>query len=262
MDANHVGAQQRWEDYQNSLKRNQRGSFAAPPALTSNAIKALLQYSATPLHDDAGTAYSALEQGAGLVNGAGAIALSSRIDTTMATGAYWMTVDSSPVTNFGDVDEPWSQATIWGSRLLRGTSIVDLRQAAWEDNVVWGTGELRKVIWGTLADGEDNIVWGTFADSEDNIVWGTSIPLSTTLTWAGNVMLEDNIVWGTAMTWDDNVVWGTNLIGFFNGINVVWGTLSDTEDNIVWGTLSEDNIVWGTSAKKVTVLGTMIGGGL
>ena len=262
MDANHVGAQQRWEDYQNSLKRNQRGSFAAPPALTSNAIKALLQYSATPLHDDAGTAYNALEQGAGLVNGAGAIALSSRIDTTMATGAYWMTADSSPVTNFGDVDEPWSQATIWGSRLLRGTSIVDLRQAAWEDNVVWGTGELRKVIWGTLADGEDNIVWGTFADSEDNIVWGTSIPLSTTLTWAGNVMLEDNIVWGTAMTWDDNVVWGTNLIGFFNGINVVWGTLSDTEDNIVWGTLSEDNIVWGTSAKKVTVLGTMIGGGL
>jgi serine protease AprX len=259
-DANQAAARQRWDAYQDSLKRNQRGSFAAPPALTANAIKALLQYSATPLRNDEGIAYNALEQGAGLVNGAGAVTLSSSIDTTMPAGAYWMTVDTLPVTTFGGVDEVWSQSAIWGTRLLRGTSIVALRQLAWEDNVVWGTGELQKIVWGTLADGEDNIVWGTLAGSEDNIVWGTSIPLSTTLTWAGNVMLEDNIVWGTAMTWDDNVVWGTNLVGFFDGTAVIWGSFS--EDNIVWGTLSEDNIVWGTSARKVNVLGTSSGGGL
>ena len=51
-------------------------------------------------------------------------------------------------------------------------------------------------------------------------------------------------------------------LGFFSEDNIVWGTFRGDEDNIVWGTLSEDNIVWGTSANKVSVLGTMIGGGL
>lgn len=261
IDANQSGAQQRWQEYEDSLKRNQRGSFEAPPGLTSNAIKALLQYSATPLHDASGAIYGQLEQGAGLVNGAGAIALASNIDTTRGVGRYWLTTDTAPYTNFGGTYEPWSQAVIWGTRLLRGTSVVDLRQVAWEDNVVWGTGELNNIVWGTFSADEDNIVWGTLL-TEDNIVWGTSLPLSTDLAWAGNAALEDNIVWGTATIWDDNVVWGTNLVGFFNGSNVVWGTFSGNEDNIVWGTLNEDNIVWGTSANKVSVLGTMIGGAL
>jgi serine protease AprX len=255
LEANHSGAYQRWL----AEKRNQRGSFTAPPALTTNTIKAVLQYSATPLRGATGSAYNALEQGAGLVNGAGALALSYSLDTAKPAGAYWMTADTAPFTSFGGVDEPWSGTVVWGTRLLRGSSVVDLRQAAWEDNIVWGTGELYNVVWGTVAD-EDNIVWGTLAGGEDNIVWGTSLPLSTHLTWAGNASFEDNIVWGTAMSWEDNVVWGTGLIGALRGNNIVWGSVSD-EDNIVWGTLSEDNIVWGT-AKRVIVLGTAIGGGL
>jgi serine protease AprX len=254
-EANQSGAYQRWL----AEKRNQRGAFTAPPALTSNTIKAMLQYSATPLRGDDGGAYNALEQGAGLVNGAGALALSYYLDTAKPAGAYWMTADTAPFTTFGGVDEPWSGIVVWGTRVLRGSSVVDLRQAAWEDNVVWGTGELYNVVWGTVAD-EDNIVWGTLAGDEDNIVWGTSLPLSTHLTWAGNASFEDNIVWGTAMSWEDNVVWGTGLIGALRGNNIVWGSVSD-EDNIVWGTLSEDNIVWGT-ARRVNVLGTAIGGGL
>ena len=255
IEANQSGAQQRWL----AEKRSHRGSFVAPPALTSNTIKALLQYSATPLDSDNGGAYNALEQGAGLVNGVGALGLSYHLDTTKPAGAYWMTTDTAPFTDFGGIDEPWSGTVLWGTRMLRGSSVVDLRQAAWEDNIVWGTGELYDIVWGMVAD-EDNIVWGTFAGDEDNIVWGTSLPLSTNLTWAGNVSREDNIVWGTAMSWEDNVVWGTGLIGVLRGNNIVWGTMS-SEDNIVWGTLSEDNIVWGT-AKRVNVLGTAIGGGL
>lgn len=271
IDANHSAARQRWDEYQTSLRRNQRTSFSAPPALTGNAIKALLQYSATPLHDDAGAIYGPLEQGAGLVNGVGATALAYNINTTTGAGQYWLTSETAPFTNFGGTDEPWSQAVLWGTRLVRGTSLVDLRQVAWEDNVVWGTGELNTIVWGTLSQSEDNIVWGTLLD-EDNIVWGTSLPLSTDLAWAGNAGLEDNIVWGTTMVWDDNIVWGDALVGFFNGLNIVWGTLSSDEDNIVWGTLDEDNVVWGTfddednvvwgtSVNQVGVLGTTTGGG-
>ncbi len=255
-EANRVGAEQRWQDYQLTLKRNQRDAFQNPPALGVNAIKALLEYSATPLHDAAGVPYSALEQGAGLVNGLGAIALAYYIDTTRSAGQYWVTHETPPFTNFGGVDEPWSQTVIWGSRLLHGTSVVGVRQAAWEDNIVWGTGAFTNTVWGMLSENEDNIVWGTLSLDEDNIVWGTNVPLSTTLTWSGNAFLEGEIVWGTAAAdWEDNIVWGTGLIGVYNGQNIVWGTAAGDEDNIVWGTLDEDNIVWGTSANKVTVLG-------
>jgi serine protease AprX len=268
LDANRAGAEQRWQEYQDSLKRNQREPFPAPPALTPNTVKALLEYSATPLRNTNGVPYSALEQGSGLVNGVGAVALAYYLDTTRRAGQYWLTHDTVPSTDFGGVQEPWSQTVIWGDHLLHGTSVVDLRQAAWEDNIVWGTGAFQNIVWGMFDEDEDNIVWGTLAD-EDNIVWGTSLPLSTRLTWAGNAALEDNIVWGTGTTWATNIVWGTSLIGTFNGQSIIWGTFSSDEDNIVWGTLDEDNIVWGTmdgednivwgTANKVSALGILGG---
>jgi serine protease AprX len=261
IEANQFAAEQRWQQSQDLLKRNQRSAFPGVPMLSSSTIKAMLQYSATRIHNDAGVIYSPLEQGAGLVNGLGAIALAYAVDTTKAVGQYWATFEMPPTTNFGGVEEPWSETVIWGTRLLHGTSVVYLRQSAWEANIAWGTGELTDKVWAMMSDGEDNIVWGTVAD-EDNIVWGTSVPLSTDLTWAGNALLEDNIVWGTAANWEDNIVWGTGLVGVFDGQSVIWGTCSGDEDNIVWGTLSEDNIVWGTSANKVSVLGTSIGGAL
>lgn len=253
VDASRAGAEQRWLDYENSLKRNQRGTFSPPPALSANAIKALLEYSATPLHNDAGATYGPLEQGAGLVNGLGATTLAYNIDTARGAGAYWLTANVAASTTFGGSDEVWSQTVIWGTQLLRGTSVVDLHQAAWADNIVWGSGALGGVLWGMFSADEDNIVWGTSAD-EDNIVWGTSLPLSTKLAWAGNAGLEDNIVWGTSVMWAQNIVWGSGFVGYFNGQNIVWGTLSNDEDNIVWGTVDEDNIVWGTSANRVSAL--------
>jgi serine protease AprX len=266
IEANQYAGYQRSQQAQAGLKGFLKISFVAPPPLTSNAIKAMLQYSATEIHDGTGAAYGPLEQGAGLVNGLGAIALAYMTDTTKAAGQYWMTADMPPSTNFDGAEEAWSQTVIWGTRLLRGTSVVDLNQVAWAQNIVWGTGELNNIVWGTLSDDEeeDNIVWGTLAD-EDNVVWGTSVQLATNLSWAGNAVLdEDNVVWGTGMLWDDNVVFGSNLLGFYDGLNIVWGTFSDTgeEDNIVWGTFEDDNVVWGTSANRVTLLGTSTGGGL
>jgi serine protease AprX len=265
VEANEYGGYQRWYQTQSGLRRNQKTAFVAPPSLTSNAIKALLQYTATRIHDGSGVAYAPLEQGSGLVNGLGAVALAYLTDTTKAAGQYWMTFDMPPSTDFGGTEEAWAQTVIWGTRILRGTSVVDLNQVAWAENIVWGTGELNTIVSGTLSrDEEDNIVWGTLVE-DDNVVWGTSVPLSTDLLWAGNAALEDdNVVWGTGMVWDDNVVFGTGLIGYFDGFNIVWGTFSgDGEgDNIVWGTFEDDNVVWGTSANKVSVLGTSAGGGL
>jgi serine protease AprX len=222
------------------------------PALTANATKAILQYSATPLHGKDGTVYDPLAQGTGEVNGRGALLLSYSADTTRQAGTFWLADEWPPATEFGGVDQPWAQSIVWGTRIVRGSSLVEVNQTAWAANIVWGTGQMGNIVWGTLSE-DDNIVWGTLLDG-DNIVWGTALFL-------GNAQYAENIVWGTAAAWDDNIVWGTGLLGTFDGDNIVWGTLSDDADNIVWGTLSDDNIVWGTSDNTLTVSRTPNGGG-
>jgi subtilisin family serine protease len=255
IEAHNYGASMRWEQGQ-SGKKNLRGPFPGAPALTSKAIKAMLQYSATPLRDANGVAYDALTQGSGEVNGQGAMILAYYADTTKSAGSFWMTGVVTPSTTFGDVETSWAQTITWGTRLVRGSSIVEINQPAWDDNLVWGTGALDDLVWGRLTEDDDNLVWGTFFDA-DNLVWGTHL-------FSGDALLDDdNLVWGTSIDWGENLVWGTNLLGTFDGDNLVWGTsLDETLDNLVWGTLDDDNLVWGTSANKVMVLGTSIGGGL
>lgn len=245
------GAYQRWQAEQSNLRWYQRSEYAGAPALTPNAIKAMLQYSATPLGTADGVPYDALTQGSGEVNGAGALQLAYSADTTRRAGTFWLTDAWPPVTQFGGVDEPWAQTIVWGTRVVRGSSVVEVNQAAWAANIVWGTGQMSNIVWGTISE-DDNIVWGTLLDG-DNIVWGTALFL-------GNAAFAENIVWGTAMAWNDDIVWGTGLLGVFDGDNIVWGTFADGADNIVWGTLSDDNIVWGTS-DRLANSSTSDGGG-
>jgi serine protease AprX len=235
LDANQAAAYQRW-----SSTRGRKAAYVAPPRLTANAVKAMLQYSATPLRDAAGQPYDHLTQGTGLVNGFGAVNLAYYTDTAQPTGAYWSIQYVTPLTIFGGLPEGWAQAGIWGTRIVRGSSLMEVHQSAYDENIVWGTGEY-------------NIVWGTVGDDE-NIVWGTSIDLGFDIAWSGNVTLDENIVWGTFNSWDENIVWGTSLVGYFDGENIVWGS-TDGEENIVWGTLLDENIVWGT-ANRVAVLGS------
>jgi hypothetical protein len=185
-----------------------------------------------------------------LVNGLGLVELAYYTDTSKTAGQFWMTLTGYPYsTPFGGVEQPWAQQVIWGTRLLGGSSVVDVNQFGWSADVVWGTGE------------DDNVVWGTTSD-DDNVVWGTSVPISLDLVWSGNATLTTNVVWGTtADDWDDNVVWGAGLVGYFDGTTVIWGAFSDDDDNVVWGTLDDDDVVWGTSADKVTSL-WILGGAL
>ena len=214
-----------------------------PRPLSINAVKAMLQYTATPLRDADGNRYDVLTQGSGLVNGTAAVTLAGLVDATKAPGTFWLPTSLNAWTRFDNVDEAWSQAIVWGTRLVQGSSLLELNQLAWSDNIVWGTGEF------------DNIVWGTF--NGDDLVWGTALS-ALDVAWFGNAALADNIVWGTT-DWADNIVWGSALIGFFGNDNIVWGTFSI--DNIVWGTLSDDNIVWGTH-NVTTQASSLIGGGL
>ena len=219
-------------------------------ALTPNAVKAVLQYSSIPVEQADGTAFEPLAQGAGQINGRGAIALSWLIDTGIAVGQPWLRLPVIPASFIDGRLHAWSRALVWDDAVVRKSNAIYVNSQLWGDNIVWGTGcdtddpQCLATVWGAAADA-DNIVWGTgfawaadvvfpdrvigFFAGDDNIVWGTLAGLD-----------EDNIVWGT-VNGNDNIVWGT-----LRGDDIVWGTWGD--DNIVWGTWAADNIVWGTMA--------------
>ena len=243
IEANEYAAYSR---YQSSGRLKKLAPYVPPPALTPNAIKAMLQYSATPLRDASGNPYDRLTQGAGEVDGLGAVTLAYTVDTSKLPGTAWMPA-VTPSTQFGTELHAWSQSIVWGTRLVSGVGLMEVNQLAWSQAMTWGAGELDNIVWGTVADGEG-----------DNIVWGTAFDLLEVV-WAGSVLEQDNIVWGTSLAdWSQNIVWGT-AIGVLEGDNIVWGTTSFSEgDNIVWGTIETDNIVWGTSR----VMGFVLVGGV
>lgn len=201
--------------------------------LTPNAVKMVLEFTAIPVSDADGRPFDVLSQGAGAINGSGAIRVGLAIDAAQPVGRKWLTVGMPFQSTIAGETHAWSQMMIWGPHRVIGSGIVDENRAAWANSVAWGEG---------IGDGGDNIVWGTASDAGDNIVWGTNFIWSDAF--------EDNIVWGTSYE-DDNIVWGTNLvwsnrlIGIFEGDNIVWGTAFD-DDNTVWGSLTNDNTVWGT----------------
>lgn len=200
----------------------------ANPKLTPNLVKAILQYTAQDYH------YDTLTQGAGFLNGKGAVDLAKFLYNPKAGQLY-------------PSNSTWSKTVIWGNKKLT-QGVIKPAASAWALNIVWGTvrdAEGDNIVWGTACAGEcDNIVWGTARDMDgDNIVWGTV-----------GANEADNIVWGTlAASEADNIVWGTEC-GGTDCDNIVWGTrVRDGElDNIVWGTAMEaDNIVWGTASGEV-----------
>jgi hypothetical protein len=223
--------------------------------LTPNALKMVLQYSSIPVKNDDGTYADVLTQGAGSVNGAGAVILARAINPAQPIGEKWLTANIIPSTTIGGQEYVWSQRMIWGNHIARGAGIITEQRPAWALDIVWGDGleDDDNIVWGNLND-DDNIVWGNALDLDDNIVWGNN------LVWGNNQEDDDNIVWGNLLD-DDNIVWGNfdddNIVW---GNNLVWGNsllqmLDD--DNIVWGNLEDDNIVWGNSELLGTLVNTI-----
>ena len=161
----------------------------ANPALTPNAVKAILQYTAQPR-----SGYDMLTQGAGLLNARGAVELA----------AYF----ASPLLHPYPSTTGWGGRVIWGNRLTPGGRILD-SVTAWPLTVTWGQGlpgidASPNVVWGSLCGGSDcrlpwtaGVVGTTIAIEGDTVVWGT-------------IDIEaDTVVWGTFDIEADTVVWGT-----------------------------------------------------
>lgn len=205
----------------------------ANPALTPNAVKAILQYTSQQYRG-----YDALTQGAGFLNASGAVQL-----------ARWFGDASSAA----DDDGTWTRRIIWANRAIKGGKL-DPAANAWSTDVTWGDARTpagafiewgdgwsvscadalcSSFVWGSSSAG--NVVWGLRCGGEDcREVWKRSTAGSQPLQASDG---SDTVVWGNDT---DTVVWGNT-----EADTVVWGN-SDSE-TVVWGNSDSDTVVWGNS---------------
>ena len=205
------------------LEANALGHLGSTAGLTPNAIKAMLQYSATPIRGTSSvTVADGLTQGTGEINAEGATRLASFANPAAPVGTLWMdssSPDLNPQSTFSGETLDWAAAIVWGDSILWGNTVF-ANEPAWATAIVWGDAVFKDAPWSVYVQWADNIVWSM---EDDAIVWG------------------ENIVWGEDLlraAYDDNIVWG-ELTG---ADNIVWSNLLD--DNIVWGNFLDDNIVW------------------
>ena len=97
------------------LEANETAVNGSQPALSPNALKALLQYTALTMRDPSGVAYDRMTQGAGALNADGALQLARAIDT--AHTRYSLMYGVAPV-SYIDGSLPWSQFIIWGNNIV------------------------------------------------------------------------------------------------------------------------------------------------
>src|ERR1700687_172948 len=173
--------------------------YPVHPSLPPNAVKALLQYTSVGIHDDSGIEYNPLRKGAGSLNPKGAIDLGRTVNTSTATGQWWLTATPYTWTTIGGETLVWSQDVVWGNVIVWGTTL-NVNETAWGSVIVWGTG----TTWSNV------IVWGT----------GT------------------NVVWTDPHSWANVIVWGTGTIGQADGTVIVWGTSGSTPQTTAWGNLA------------------------
>jgi serine protease AprX len=200
----------------------------ANPALTPNAVKAILQYTAQVY-----SGYDPLTQGAGFLDAAGAVRLAS-----------FFAHPSQPLS----IGSSWSRRLIWGNQMIRG-GIPMPDATAWANGVTWGAATTRSgamVDWGLRCSGDA-------CDATTSTRWSITCvsDACSTPNWGG---LSRNVVWGMhcggsncseqwtmATAYDESVVWGT-----MSDESVVWGTAA-SDESVVWGTTADESVVWGTN---------------
>ncbi|HEY7055259.1 MAG TPA: S8 family peptidase [Vicinamibacterales bacterium] len=174
-------------------------SYPSHPSLTPNAVKAMLQYSALAVHSPAGVEYDPLVDGAGAINGQGAVSLARSARTSAATGTSWLNTTPVPWTTIAGKQLAWQQELIWGNVVVWGSTLA-INQQAWGTVVVWGS---------------NNVTLGNV------VVWGS------------------DLVWTDPQSWANVVVWGSDTVGLLMGDVVVWGATGGlTPGTTAWGELS------------------------
>jgi serine protease AprX len=191
-----------------------RQTHASGPALAPNAIKAILQYTSTPLDARAGSP-DALTQGAGAINAPAAIAAARAIDASTAIGDNWVAGTLSRVTVHEGETWSWNASITWRDTPLSGGDLLELNRVAWTSSVEWG----QPLEWGADVLSGQNLVWSPSIDWASNVVWGSNLVGTTTddqtFTWG---YVEDPL----------RTVWADLDATATGGQTFCWGYTSST----------------------------------
>jgi hypothetical protein len=199
------------------IEANRRAT-GSTTGLTPNMVKAILQYSAIPVTDSDPSTPAALEQGAGGINAAGAIALARAIRPATTVGTPWLAAYVAPYTYINGEKYGWANHIVWGDHFVRGDTL-KFNLKAWAKHIVWG----------------DHLVWG------DHIVWGDGFFQDVNEVVKSLSDWSEHIVWGD---YDEHIVWGD-----YDDEHIVWGDLDD--EHIVWGDSSKG--VYGLSSDPALI---------
>jgi len=182
----------------------------ANPALTPDAVKAALQFTA-----EVKPAYDVLTQGAGFLNAQGAVELADFL--------------AAPSSTVYPTDTIWSRRLVWGNELASGGRLTPDANA-WHGATRWGA---------AIAASGAPIVWGVICSANCDDGPGVWNP------WGPGDPGSANVVWGPQCDGTDcptGTPWNAHDM---EGTTVVWGT--DDEQTVVWGTTDEQTVVWGTN---------------
>ena len=145
------------------------------PALTPNAVKAVLMYTA-----ERRPGRHVLAMGAGYLNTLGAVSFAANINSYAPVSSYWMLNNGLGLTYFSDIAgyrAVWGGTIIWEDALYSGNSLY-YNHKAWGTTIVWGDtlvwDEMKKVFGGT-------IVW------EDDLFALNELILGQTIVWEDSV---------------------------------------------------------------------------
>jgi serine protease AprX len=182
---------------------------ALAPTLAPNAIKAILQYTSTPL-DARASSPDALTQGAGAINAPAAIAAARAIDASTALGDHWFNGALPRFTNYDGEAWTWNASVTWSDAPIAGDSLIELHRSAWTSSVDWG----QAIEWDADVLPGQSVVWSRAIDWASNVVWGADLVGTTTddqtFTWG---YVEDPLrtVWAdlaTKPTGGQTFCWG------------------------------------------------------
>ena len=172
-----------------------RAAHPVAPALTPNAVKAILQYTSIRMRDRSSVEYDHLTQGSGALNVLAAVELARLVDPARPVQTSWSPA-VTPATTRGSESWDWSQHIVWGTHIIWGNS-VGTNEQAWSTATAWGA----PTSWQSQVMQGEDVVWDV-----NDVTW------SSQSVWGPNTVGtfddSDHIIWGTTDN-PDTTVWGS-----------------------------------------------------
>jgi subtilisin family serine protease len=238
----------------------------ANPGLTPPLVKAILQYTAQAV----GTA-NLVQQGAGLVDVPGAVAVAQSLSPTIASQVAGGTINvgdsllapgaqlPAPVSNIGGQTVNWSQFVVaGGAHVLSGSSLLTQFQAIYDPSLLWVGNSVDTTVITYGANGTvtgyttDSVVTGNVVTSGVTLLdgaLGASDPVQLTGVFTPSANVLSDVVQGQGSVLTDGLVLSQSLIWnestiMNEGLTVPESTVMNESVIMVESTIMNESVIF------------------